>query len=471
MKKSYLFGFIAMAALTISSCSNDEYVSNVRFDSPIEFGTYLGRDAQTRASVITVNELATQGFGVFAYYTDESSYVNASTPESGTKGEDGYVAAKIASPCNYMYNQFVSKSGDAWTYSPVKYWPNDPNDKLTFFAYAPYDDADANNNESGYDNISFSVHTTTTETTTDGETTTTSTVMSGDPIITFNVNNDVKKQQDLLISTSATQNLTKNKAGVDGIYVDENVSFTFNHALSRIGFTVKAIVDEVEAGTTPKALDPNTTIVLREVVLCRSQASTKSAAVGSSIFYTSGTINLNQQNKNATVNGNYVQFNWATKTGTQTFNLNNDDFAAQTDFGAIYDEQGFVINSTNSTSANKLNTDDSYIMIIPQEFGNYDDDDQNNNAPLYVYVEYDVITLDGAIGYDGANAAYADLKSKITNHISTPVSINFESGKAYSLNLQLGMTSVKVDASVTAWPTEVGSAVDVPKNTEPAAQS
>lgn len=448
MKKSHLFSFIAMAALTMSSCSNDEYVSNVRFDSPIEFGTYLGRDAQTRASVITTNELTTQGFGVFAYYTDEGSYVPVDVVAS--EGVD----AKTASPCNYMYNQQVTGTSTteddvttySWTYSPIKYWPNDPGDKLTFFAYAPYDnDKDDTDN---YKNISFK---------TQGS-------MTGDPVITFTVNNEVKEQTDLLISTSATKNLTKNQAGDGGIYVNEKVNFAFNHALSRIGFTVKAIVDEVEAGTTPKALDESTTIVLRDVVLCNSSASTMNEAIGSSIFYTSGTINLNQQNKNEIKDGKYVQFDWATKEGTQTFSLNNDNFATQTNFGAIYDEQGFVINSTNSTTANKLNTDDSYIMIIPQDLN-------TDGAKFYVYVEYDVITLDDAIGFDGANATYNDLKSKITNHISTPVSINFESGKAYSLNLQLGMTSVKVEASVTAWPTEIGSSVDVPKNTEPATQS
>lgn len=40
-----------------------------------------------------------------------------------------------------MYNQaaeYDSKTS-AWTYSPIKYWPNRDGDKISFFAYAPYE--------------------------------------------------------------------------------------------------------------------------------------------------------------------------------------------------------------------------------------------------------------------------------------------------------------------------------------------
>ena len=76
---------------------------------------------------------------------------------------------------------------------------------------------------------------------------------------------------------------------------------------------------------------------------------------------------------------------------------------------------------------------------------------------LYVYVEYDVITTHT----NGDN-------STITNRINTPISsISFANGKAYSLKLSLGMTSVKVEAEVDEWPDpEEETLVDLPKNTE-----
>ena len=164
----------------------------------------------------------------------------------------------------------------------------------------------------------------------------------------------------------------------------------------------------------------------------------------------SGTLNLN--NAVADVASTPAVAKWETKTGKQYFILNNDNFI---DEATTDDQRGFLINQTNSATAKDLNNPDSYVMIIPQDFGNYDDDDQANNTPLYVYVEYDVITADNNVGGT----------STVTNHITKPIQINFESGKAYKLNLQLGMTSVKVTASVDTWKNAADTAVDLPQNT------
>ena len=115
MKKNYIMGVIACVALTITSCSNDEIGgNNTKQGDPIEFGVYLGRDAQgSRGTIITTENLTK--FGVSAYYNNDD------LPE-------------------FMYNQAVIKEGTAWTYSPVKYWPTMSYDHLRFFAYSPYSD-------------------------------------------------------------------------------------------------------------------------------------------------------------------------------------------------------------------------------------------------------------------------------------------------------------------------------------------
>ena len=470
MKKSKLFGMAAMAAMMLGSCSTDEVVNDYSPENAIQFGTYVGRDAVSRGSIITTEgntnadagilseSLKEKGFGVFAYYTNESSYINGDDPATTDVTETG-------SPCNFTYNQLINLTGNAtdWSYSPIKYWPNDKADKLTFFAYAPYDDADETNNNNGYDNIKFNDLNT----------------MNGDPIITFTVNGTVKNQTDLLFSKSDTKNLIKNKAGDGGIYVDEKVKFQFVHALARIGFTVKAITDEVTSGTpNPKGLDEATSIVLKKVILSKSAGSGDNAPT-EGIFYTQGKLNLNQQDVNVTntsvIPNTYTQVAWTDIVGdeqnedTQIFTLTKDNFATQTKgtedtYFNLYEGNGFILtedekilNAGNSTTANKLNADDSYIMIIPQDL---------STTGFYVYAEYDVITIDNNLGTD--NQTYDGLKSKITNHISTQVTgLNFESGKAYTLNLQLGMTSVKVDADVDNW-TEVtpGTSVDLPQNTQ-----
>ena len=103
MKKNHLFGIFAMAAFAFASCSQDEMVTqSPEVNKAIEFGTYVGRDAQSRAHVIDDTKLATEGFGVFAYYTGQANFNDNSE-------------------LNFMRNQEVKKVHDAWTYSPLKY--------------------------------------------------------------------------------------------------------------------------------------------------------------------------------------------------------------------------------------------------------------------------------------------------------------------------------------------------------------
>lgn len=418
MKKNLFLGLIALTALTVTGCSKDDVVSeSPNINRAIEFGTYVGRDAQSRASVLDkttgATSLSKQGFGVFAYYTDDAHY-------NGTAGS--------GSMLNFMNNQKVtSTDGTNWTYSPIKYWPNETKDRLTFFAYAPYDDADGTDNTNGYDNIEF-------------------TVTKGDPIINFAVNGTVKSQQDLVWSRTNNKDMIKNP----NVDVDDKVTFNFAHALSRIGFTVKAITDEVTA-VVPNKLDDNTFIVLKKVMLS-SVAGVGNDEPTTGEFYTNGQLNLNNP---SAVPATAL---WTNCTGAQTFTLADANFVEQTvtyPAGTLYNIAGFVltentsiINSGNSTKENPLNAVDSFIMVIPQNL---------SSAGFYVYVEYDVVTIDTSL---------TDGLSVVTNHISKKVSgLNFESGKAYTLNLQLGMTSVKVTASVDDWNDVEGKEVDLPINT------
>ena len=73
--------------------------------------------------VLTTALLQTKGFGVYCWYT---GIANFTTPQASTK--------------MLMRNQKVEYVSSQWTYSPSKYWPLDPAEKLTFRAYAPYTD-------------------------------------------------------------------------------------------------------------------------------------------------------------------------------------------------------------------------------------------------------------------------------------------------------------------------------------------
>ena len=157
--------FAAAAAMMLASCSEKMDFTQADLqnaaNSPsneVQFGTYMGRTATTRAEVTQsytngaigngdadkrgITDLTKAQFSVFAYSTGATNYT---------------IASNTSIP-NFMYNQKIywddAVSSGAWVYSPVKYWPNgidadnasDPSKtalqkeegKLSFFAYAPY---------------------------------------------------------------------------------------------------------------------------------------------------------------------------------------------------------------------------------------------------------------------------------------------------------------------------------------------
>ena len=161
--------FFAAAATMLAACSNTDELASLQTvqndqESSINFEVYTSR-ATTRAGLpggydaansygVTTYTLqsgrhASAGFGVFGYYTSNSVYdTNSSIP-------------------NFMYNQKVTFAGTAgtapdgtaigddnskWTYEPVKYWPNefgdaalsDDVDRISFFAYAPWQQVTVN---------------------------------------------------------------------------------------------------------------------------------------------------------------------------------------------------------------------------------------------------------------------------------------------------------------------------------------
>ena len=88
MKKN-LLGWFAMATMLVGTgCSSDEVVNDYSPENAIQFGTYVGRDAVSRGSIITTEgntnasagivspSLREKGFGVFAYYTDNGSFTD-----------------------------------------------------------------------------------------------------------------------------------------------------------------------------------------------------------------------------------------------------------------------------------------------------------------------------------------------------------------------------------------------------------
>lgn len=377
MKKKLFLGLLAAAAVSFTACQKDEVISEVPQDQAIEFGTYVGRDAMTKGSIVELDEVETNGFGVYAYYTEESAF---STPS--------------ALP-NFMNNTQVTFNNTNWVYSPLKYWPNENNHKISFFAYAPYD---ANKTLSG---TNYS------------------------PTITYKVDNDITKHTDILYA-NAVEDQTKQT-------INDKVKFEFFHALSRIGFNVEAVVDEVNAdndlsddsgSANTNDIDANTEIVVKSVTL-------------SGNFIPEGELDLATSTG---VNNTSNTPSWTSETAvSKTFTLDKDNFKSPTTNPST---EGQKVTKDKA----QLNDDNDYLMIIPQNF---------NSDQVNISIVYEVKTTDNN---NNANS------SVIENTISKSFNFNFEAGKAYMFNLHIGMTSVKVDAEVEAWD-ESEKTLNIPINT------
>ena len=175
----------------------------------------------------------------------------------------------------------------------------------------------------------------------------------------------------------------------DNIATTNNkVKFKFAHALSRLGYTVKLNHDYT-----------GTTFTLKKITLAGSDDGTENA------FYTTGTIDLSKTSSTGlwTISATDAKqkFDWF--SGTQEL--------ATTDY---------------------KNPDANYLFVIPQNF----------SAPatdkLYVIVEY---TIDYNSG----------VTATMTNTVRKQLEKNFLQGKAYTINLSLGLTPIEFDADVTAW--------------------
>lgn len=285
MKKNFMMGMFALAALAMTSCSMNDEISSAAKDQEVVFGTYVGRDAQTKAHVEDLTGLKGHGFGVYAYYTEKDSY---------NKNND---------PANFMRNQHVEYSGSQWVYAPVKYWPNNIGDKISFFAYAPY--GDTNINPAGNN-------------------------VKGDPYVNFGVNSTVASQVDLLYSK--TNNIDKVKPALD-----ETIGFNFAHALSRIGFQVQVQPDLKNGDVTGSDDDDtqgNGTLAANTVV-----AVTDVKLIGS--FYKQGKLNLN--------GGEWTPGS----VEAETYHLTSVDFDNNVAIQVLTGEQ-------------VLNNKDGYVMIIPK---------------------------------------------------------------------------------------------------------
>lgn len=142
----------------------------------------------------------TEDMGVFAYLTQ------------------GNFNQATAMP-NYMYNQRIQRNSDGgWSYSPIKYWPGDQQDRISFCSYAPY----ADSTTAASTGLTFQ-----------GDAT-----ASSFPVLDFVVPAKEEDQTDLLVSTPLMNQTYETNKG--------SVKFDMHHALTKVIIYVKS--DDDAAG-------------------------------------------------------------------------------------------------------------------------------------------------------------------------------------------------------------------------------
>jgi hypothetical protein len=465
--------FFAATAAFLAACSSDdlsvqEQPQQVQAEpGAVGFDAYLQKaTTRTGAHGDLVNSGSTtdadlwRGFGVFAYYTDNKDYDQLAQP-------------------NFMYNQKVYKTAyDAttWTYTPVVYWPNeygnsaisDDQDRVSFFAYAPYVDVDVKSGKLTAAAIAGKEDEW-------GITGMNRNTASGDPIIKYIASFKSAQAVDLCwgVNHETAWPLVNggNQTGLDlgkpwlnverPSQTQQPVRFTFKHALAKMQVKVNAFVDGTDK-TNP--LDSKSRIWIRSVKF--------------NGFAMKGALNLNNETPDQPYWMNYngvgdlesdgeiivydgrkdgkEAVQGATATNEKTLGLNNKFIENETSFNesawaaSTGEHKEGVTNSLTS-----LFQDGEIFYVIP------------TGDDMEVEIVYDIETIDPNLGVllaDGKTAG-----SAVENRISKKILFGgkdskLEAGKSYQINLHLGMNSVEFDANVVGWEDVAPVDVDLPAN-------
>ncbi|MFR9659882.1 MAG: hypothetical protein SNG04_05660 [Rikenellaceae bacterium] len=123
MKRQRLYIMMLLMAIAVG-CRKDETSLDELFapsGGEIAFASEDNWDT-TKSTVIGEETLKELGMEVFAFYTAAEEWSSADV-----------------APQQFMIDQSVAYNSEtsAWSYSPVKYWPNNESEKITFFAFAP----------------------------------------------------------------------------------------------------------------------------------------------------------------------------------------------------------------------------------------------------------------------------------------------------------------------------------------------
>lgn len=153
--------------------------------------------------------------------------------------------------------------------------------------------------------------------------------------------------------------------------------------------------------------------------------------------YTGTTITLNKITLAGSVNGDVKAF-----YPKGTIDLSTGNWTTSTTDEKLKFEWSTTTSGTELSTKAADNTADNYLFVIPQDFS------ASAADKLYVIVEY---TIKG----------YKNVTTPMTNTVYKQLKQEFEQGKAYTINLTIGLTPIEFDAEVTGWDPVNGTPIDI----------
>ena len=394
--------FIVLAFALLASCSTlvdlDDAGKEQGKASPVAVGfqAYVTRATKAgQTGDLTTDILKTTGFGVLGYASNGIPFNERLTPD-------------------FMYNQPVTCPAGVWTYEPVKYWPNEENDRVSFFAYAPFVEVTPStglvtaDGESGI--LAMSHY-----------------LAEGDPQVWYRTTLTPGKDVDLCWGLPFLNQAKQ--------HTNERLQFEFHHALSQLNVQIDADMD-VASQTTTRVYIRSVTFtgfMIHGTLNLNSTGepiwddiSGKDRPRREPVIITDGRIDGEEGRTGAVdVNEKLAKLNPLIIQTKPYDALEND--------------------GVKETSANLFDKADETVPVLVVPLA---------GTPMNVTIVYDVETVDNGLELlsDGVTHGLS-IENRITRQIlldnGDPLSL--EAGKKYTVKLHLGLTGVKFSASVGEW--------------------
>lgn len=404
---------MAITALLMAGCSQNE-IMEVRQDtnSALNFSVYTGvstrgQDVSTTTMQGACDATNYGGFGIMAYYT-------------GSKTWDEMVSSSPTElKPTFMFNQKVTydKANTAWTYSPVKYWPNDTEAKVSFFAYAPYESSE---NGSRVGIVTSKI----TET--------------GTPKITFTLKpaDKLDKMVDLVVATDKDRSQTA-----------DAIQFDFEHILSKIAFKAKLGADYAGLdGTESFIYITHMWIIGKTQTNSLSILTPKLEANAKSKFYTTATWkDLKWDYNGATIADEDYSLNSLMKMETNKI-TEIWDGSGGTDIGEKEIAGIKLYNAAGSKEVN-LFKDDHFLYLIPvnETSATASANPGSGEDEIQIGFHYDIVTKDKS----STSASPKYLVSHIESKVSLPKT-HMKRNTKYTYTFTINLKEIKVSAAKVA---------------------